>query len=208
MFYIGLVLIIFVVCHTNQQLRMDIAAFLNLDRKIPGDVAKLNNFLTTLPHDSLWGDTQREKGYKAMGELRYHINFSDTYKTKLESERDTETLNQSASGTSGSSGPMHLGGVEIKIECPEWIKLESKARILESAEPKLSRTIQELSKIRVEIGACKNSDGATTPTALTQPCFQTHKTLFQNKQTCFCFLLETSTHPMRPSEGDRVQGCH
>ena len=160
---------------------MDIANFLNLDRKIPEDQEKLTKFLATLSSDKDWNlSNQKEAGYAAMGELRYQIDFSDTWKTKKDQDVEVEAVSASASGSGSSAGPLALGNkVQIKIESPEWMKLEGLIKILESAEPRLAKITQEMQKIKFEISACKNSEGFALS------CFK-HKTCCCLCCCCFC----------------------
>jgi hypothetical protein len=140
---------------------MDIAANLHLDLRIPAHQEKLKKFLSTLVSDTDWDESkEKQAGLKAMGETRYHINLESTFSNEKQMESHTEKVSTSAASSAGSGQlPLEGGKLEVNIECPDWVELSQRIKVLESGEIKMARGLQEMNKLQVQLSYCTDEKG-------------------------------------------------
>lgn len=144
--------------------KFDVAGACN----IPLDKAHesiLQAVLDKLPQDDNWDlSNPLQAGFKAAGQKRYFLDKDeyDTF-TKQDIKEDKTSTSHESKLKPGDAGiPMLEDATEVKVklECPEHTELMAQIKILDTAEPKLSKRLQELRTLSFQLKAM-NMEEAT-----------------------------------------------
>jgi hypothetical protein len=111
----------------------------------------LDSILAKLPSDDKWDETiPLEAGFKDAKEPRYYMTKADfDTLTKKDTKEDKNLTSHEFKLKAGELPPALTNGenvVKIKLEFPEHVELVEKLKILDSAEPKLTKQLDQLRK--------------------------------------------------------------
>ena len=157
-------------------LRVDLAQLMNLNVAIPSHAAALEKMKASLGGgDMLWDDNvPHEKLCKDAGLLRFPLQ-----KKLLQVDKEIESTHEEVTNTTSNKGgnvTMNLkllapgcssddGGITIKVESQELVKLREDIKVIKSGELKLAAIVKEL-KLQLAGVECLEEKGWACQTCL------------------------------------------